>query len=92
MRKVYIEEAKAGDVVAEPVQDQSSRVFLPVAQPFSGSALPTRGFTWEKGQLKYEVAVHTREDETFLVLFEDTTDYAISEEILMNARGYLEHS
>ena len=30
MRKISIEEAKAGDVIAEPVQDQNGRVLLPV--------------------------------------------------------------
>ena len=48
-------------------------------------------FDWEHRKRNYEVSVHAREDDAFLVLFEDTTDYAISEEILMNARGYLEH-
>ncbi|MCH2660998.1 PAS domain-containing protein [bacterium] len=48
-------------------------------------------FDWEHRKRSYEVGVYAQEDDAFLVLFEDTTDYAISEEILMNARGYLEH-
>lgn len=48
-------------------------------------------FDWEHRKRNYAVTLHAREDGTFLVLFEDTTDYAVSEEILMNARGYLEH-
>ena len=48
-------------------------------------------FDWEHRKRNYEVGVYAQSDDVFLVLFEDTTDYAISEEILMNARGYLEH-
>ena len=48
-------------------------------------------FDWAHRKRNYEITVHAQEDGTFLVLFEDTTDYAVSEEILMNARGYLEH-
>ena len=39
MRKVSIEEAKAGDVVAEPVQDQNGRVILPVGAKLSQAVL-----------------------------------------------------
>ena len=48
-------------------------------------------FDWEHRKRNYEVGVYAQGDDVFLVLFEDTTDYAISEEILTNARGYLEH-
>ena len=78
LRKVLVDEKALGDELALA----TARLARPGDED---------SFTWEKGQRKYEVAVHAREDETFLVLFEDTTDYAISEEILMNARGYLEH-
>ena len=48
-------------------------------------------FDWAHRKRNYGITLHAQEDGTFLVLFEDTTDYAVSEEILMNARGYLEH-
>ncbi len=47
-------------------------------------------FAWKHGKRTYEVAVRARDDSRFWVLFEDVTDHAISEEILMNARRYLE--
>lgn len=48
-------------------------------------------FVWTHRKRTYDVSVHAQTEGTFLVLFEDTTDYAISEEILMSARRYLEH-
>ena len=48
-------------------------------------------FDWIHRKRNYEITLHAQEDGTFLVLFEDMTDSAVSEEILMNARGYLEH-
>ena len=39
MRKISIEEAKAGDVVAEPVQEQNGRVLLPVGAKLSQAVL-----------------------------------------------------
>ena len=48
-------------------------------------------FDWIHRKRNYEITLHAQEDGTFLVLFEDKTDSAVSEEILMNARGYLEH-
>ncbi len=48
-------------------------------------------FAWTHRKRTYDVSVHAQLGETFLVLFEDATDYAISEEILINARRYLEH-
>ena len=48
-------------------------------------------FDWEYRKRSYEVGVYAQEDDAFLVVFEDITDHAISEVILTNARGYLEH-
>ncbi|MBT7551149.1 MAG: PAS domain-containing protein, partial [Gemmatimonadetes bacterium] len=48
-------------------------------------------FDWIHRKRNYEITLHAQEDGIFLVLFEDVTDSAVSEEILMNARGYLEH-
>ena len=50
-------------------------------------------FTWQYRDRTYEVRVYKTEDsgDAFLVVFEDETDRAISEEILFNARHYLEH-
>ncbi len=48
-------------------------------------------FSWAHRKRNYEITVHARDSEDFFVLFEDMTDYAISEDILMNARRYLEH-
>ena len=45
---------------------------------------------WVRGKRTFEVKVSARPDDLFWVLFEDVTDYAISEEILLNARSYLE--
>lgn len=48
-------------------------------------------FDWIHRKRNYEITLHAQEDGIFLVLFEDMTDSAVSEEILMKARGYLEH-
>ncbi|MGY8825043.1 MAG: PAS domain-containing protein [Candidatus Latescibacterota bacterium] len=48
-------------------------------------------FSWAHRKRNYEITVHARANEELLVIFEDMTDFAISEEILMNARRYLEH-
>lgn len=47
-------------------------------------------FAWKRGERVYEVAVGAAAD-AFLVLFADVTDQAFSEEILLDARHYLEH-
>lgn len=45
---------------------------------------------WTHRKRTFEVTVHARSDGSFWVLFEDITDYAVSEKILVSARRYLE--
>ncbi len=47
-------------------------------------------FTWKCGERTYEVAVRAAA-EVFVVLFADVTRQAVSEEILLGVRHYLEH-
>ena len=47
-------------------------------------------WVWVRGQRTFEVMVSARSDGHFWVLFEDVTDSVIAEEILLNARRYLE--
>lgn len=39
MRQISVEEAQAGDIVAEPVQDENGRVLLPVGAKLSPAVL-----------------------------------------------------
>jgi len=48
-------------------------------------------FSWKHRERTYGVAVCARDDDSFMVIFEDTTHQAVSEEILLNTRHYLEH-
>jgi nitrogen fixation/metabolism regulation signal transduction histidine kinase len=48
---------------------------------------------WERGEGRYEVTIclAAPDGSAFVVLFDDTTQQALSEEIMSNARSYLEH-
>lgn len=39
MRQIPVEEARAGDIVAEPVQDENGRVLLPAGAKLSPAVL-----------------------------------------------------
>ena len=47
-------------------------------------------FTWRHRSRTYSVCVSAMEEDRFLVLFEDITALAFSEDVLVNARRYLE--
>jgi two-component system sensor histidine kinase AtoS len=84
--------AESGETLAE-VLDSESELGDELALATSRLLRPgdEEVFSWTHRKRNYEVTVHAREGEELLVIFEDMTDFAISEEILMNARRYLEH-
>ena len=82
--------AESGETLAQ-VLDSESELGDELALATSRLLRPgdEEVFSWTHRKRNYEVTVHAREGEELLVIFEDMTDFAISEEILMNARRYL---
>ncbi len=94
MRQIRVEEARVGDVIAEPIEDQNGRVLLPAGAKLSQAvlarlegwgvfALNIEGEGQQGGKSKDELLVEL--DQRFAGLEDDETMMQIKE----IARGHL---